>query len=53
VHEGERFSGVGKDFGGTVNVYVQGSVISEHDLAETVQKVLLRSKRRSGALGLA
>jgi hypothetical protein len=36
-----------------VNVYVSGSVIAEHDLAEAVQKALLRSKRRSGALGLA
>jgi hypothetical protein len=53
VHEGEQFSGVGNSLGGTVNVYVAGSVIAEHDLAETVQKALLRSKRRSGALGLA
>lgn len=54
VHEGERYSGVGGGgWGQTVNVYVQGSVIAEHDLAETVQKVLLRSKKRSGALGLA
>ena len=54
VHEGERFSGIGNgDWGSTTNVYVAGSVISEHDLAETVQKALLRSKRRSGALGLA
>jgi hypothetical protein len=53
VHEGERFSGVGNTMGGTVNVYVSGSVIAEHDLAEAVQKALLRSKRRSGALGLA
>jgi hypothetical protein len=54
VHEGERFSGVGNDFGGggvTVNVY--GSVMAEHDLAATIQKALLRSKARSGALGLA
>jgi hypothetical protein len=52
VHEGERFSGVGGGWG-PVNITVNGSVISEHDLAETVQKVLLRSKRRSGDLGLA
>jgi hypothetical protein len=54
VHEGERFSGVGNDFGGgsvTVNVY--GSVIAERDLADTIQKSLLQVKRRSGNLGLA
>jgi len=52
VHEGESFSGVGGGLGGTVNVYVAGSVIAEHDLAATVQKALLRSKKRSGPLGL-
>ncbi len=53
VHKGERFSGVGGGFGTTVNVYVQGSVISEHDLADTVQRALVRRKKRSGALGLS
>jgi hypothetical protein len=52
VHEGERFSGVGGGWG-AVNVYVSGSVIAEHDLAEAVQKALLKSKRRSGVLGLS
>jgi hypothetical protein len=52
VHEGERFSGVGGNWGNvTVNVY--GSVMTEHDLAESIQKALLKTKRRSGALGLA
>ena len=51
VHEGEVFSGVGRGFGVTVNVY--GSVMTEHDLAQSIQKALLRDKRRSGALGLA
>lgn len=54
VHEGERFSGVGGGgWGQTVNVYVQGSVIAERDIAEAVQVALLRHKKRSGALGLS
>jgi phage-related protein len=52
VHEGERFSGVGNGFGGvTVNVY--GSVMTERDLATSIQRALLRDKKRSGALGLS
>jgi phage-related protein len=52
VHEGERFSGVGGDWG-NVYVTVNGSVMTEHDLAKSIQKALLKDKRRSGALGLA
>jgi len=51
VHEGERFSGVGG--WGNVTVNVAGSVIAERDLADTIQKALLKTKRRSGPLGLA
>jgi hypothetical protein len=53
VHEGERFSGVGNGLGGGVTVNVYGSVMTERDLADTIHKALLRSKGRSGALGLA
>jgi hypothetical protein len=36
----------------TVNVNVSGSVIAEHDLADTVQKVLLGKKTRLGGINL-
>jgi hypothetical protein len=37
----------------TVTVNVQGSVIQERDLAETVYAALLDLKRRNGTLALA
>jgi hypothetical protein len=53
VHEGERFSGAGGGGWGNVTVNVYGSVQTEKDLAASIQKALLRDKRRSGSLGLA
>jgi len=38
---------------GNVTVNVYGSVMTEHDLAEKLQRAFLKTKRRSGALGLA
>lgn len=39
--------------GPTINVYVQGSVVTERELAATIRRQLLETKRRNGALGLS
>jgi hypothetical protein len=39
--------------GGTIIINVGGSVIAERDLADVVQRALLRKQRRGGTLGLA
>lgn len=54
AHGGEVFAGVGKTFAGpTVNVYVQGSIQTERDLAESIRETLLRTKTSNSSLGLA
>jgi len=39
--------------GGDINVYVQGSVVTEQELASTIREILLRRGVASGGAGLA
>lgn len=49
----EAITPLGQGFGNTVNVTVQGSVIAEHDLAQSIRSALLQDKSRNANLGLA
>ncbi len=49
VDRGETFSGVGKPGGLTVNLYVQGSILSEND----IKRVITDAIRAGGFRGLA
>lgn len=52
VHEGETFSGVGRPGAGlTVNVYAQGSILSERDVTRIVRDAVIRGAFRGMELG--
>lgn len=50
AHGGERFAGRG-GFGTTVNVYVQGSVISERELSDKLRELFIDVKGRNTSTG--
>jgi TP901 family phage tail tape measure protein len=53
AHGGERFAGVGKSMGETVNIYVSGNVWAERDLAQILREALLDTKNRNVNTGIS
>jgi hypothetical protein len=52
AHGGEEFAGVGRGFGPTINIYPQGSVITERDLLQFIREGLFRNKSQNYTSGL-
>jgi flagellar hook-basal body complex protein FliE len=52
VHGGEEYAGVGRHIGGTTNIYVQGSVITERELGELALKYAINKGRKDYTTGL-
>lgn len=57
VHRGEFVSPAGSvapsgASGGTINIYVAGSVVTERDLVDAIHEGLLKKQNRTGSLGI-
>lgn len=51
AHGGEQFAGVGNSLGGDINVYVQGSVVTERELADRLRELFLLKKDQNTTTG--
>ncbi len=51
AHGGEEFAGVGKSFEPSINVTVNGSILTERELSSALREVYLDIKRRNGSTG--
>jgi len=51
AHGGEQFAGVGKSMGTTINLYVEGSVVTEHDLVTSLRRAFILTGERESTTG--